>query len=339
MADDLYFSLHDFQLECGVALPELRIAYRAEGNLSPARDNVIVTGTSFGATPDDLNFLIGPGKAIDTDRYFVVRTHMIGNGYSSSPSNMSAPLDGPRFPAISIRDNVQAQYRLLTEGLGIGHIRAYAGASMGAQQAYQWAVSYPDLMDWIVPIVGGAHTTPHGQAFLRAMRQPILDDPDFAGGDYTRPPARGLRTAGMIWLPWGYGQEFYAHEKYREHLGVRHESLEAFVAAVSEGYTARDANNYLCHNSVWMRHNVGDTPGFGGDLGRALASIRARALVIPSRTDTYFYLPDLVAEAEQVPYHRLRILDTVYGHTGGFGGTPADAAFINAEVADALAEG
>lgn len=339
MGEDLYWSIPDFQLESGTRLKELRLAYRTEGRLAPNRDNVIVTGTSFGATPDDLAPYIGPGKAIDTDRWFVVRTQMIGNGFSSSPSNTPAPHDGPRFPAVSIRDNVHAQHRLLTEGLAIRHIRAYAGASMGAQQAYQWAVSCPGFMDWIIPIVGGARTTAHGKLFLRAWRQPILDDPNFQGGEYRTQPVHGLRAAGMIWAPWGYGQEFYAEEKYLTLGDPPAPSLEAFHTAIQERFAGRDANDFLCHNRAWYDHNVGDTPGFGGDWRAALRSVRARALVLPSRTDTYFYLKDLVAEAELVPDHRLRVIDTVYGHPAGFGSVnPADAAFVSREIRAALAE-
>lgn len=338
MAEDLFFRIPDFLLETGMKLPELQLAYRTEGRLSPTCDNVIVTGTSFMATPDDLSFLIGPGQAIDTDKYFVVRTHQIGNGYSSSPTNTAAPNDGPRFPVIAIRDHVKAQHRLLTEGLGISHIRAYVGASMGAQQAYQWAVSYPGFMDWIVPIVGGARTTPHGKLFLQGWQQPILADPAFMGGEYRTQPVQGLRGAAMVWAPWGYGQEFYEAEKHLTEGDPPALTLEAFVAAIKERFAGMDANNFLCHNRIWFDHNVGDTLGFGGDWRAALRTIQAKALVLPSRTDTYFYLRDLVAEAELVPQHRLRVIDSVYGHTAGFGRTPADAAFISQEIQAALAE-
>lgn len=334
-AEDRFFVMQNVRLECGVTLPELRIAYRVDGELNAERDNAIVTGTSFGATPDNLDYLVGPGRALDTDRYCVIRTHMIGNGVSSSPSNTPPPFDGPRFPTINIRDNVTAQYRLLTEGMGIQHIRAYLGASMGAQQAYQWAVSYVDFVDWIIPIVGGAHTTDHGYAMLEAWRQAILFDPAFEGGDYREPPLKGLRLVGAIWSPWGFSQEFLARQQYKT-LGF--DSLGQFLTAAQDRFAQRDANNFLCQLGAWQRHNVGDTPGFSGDYKAALRSIKAKALVLPGRTDTYFALPDLMAEAELVPDHQVKVIDSIYGHQAGFAALTADAVFVGTAIGAALKE-
>src|SRR5947209_18944942 len=95
-------------------------------------------------------WLIGPGKALDPTKLFLVMTELFGNGHSSSPSNTPEPFHGPRFPVMTIRDNVDAVHRLLTEDLKITHVRAVIGFSMGAEQAFQWAVSHPALADRIV---------------------------------------------------------------------------------------------------------------------------------------------------------------------------------------------
>src|SRR6202040_4306159 len=108
------------------------------------------------------SWLIGPGKALDPTKLFLVTSEMFGNGRSSSPSNTPEPLHGPRFPVTTIRDNVEAVHRLLTEQLHVKHLRAVIGFSMGAQQAFQWAVSYPDFMDRIVATSGPAKTYGHG---------------------------------------------------------------------------------------------------------------------------------------------------------------------------------
>src|SRR5260370_18012685 len=106
-------------------------------------------------------WLIGADKALDTSKLFLVATELFGNGHSSSPSNTPAPFHGPRFPVTTIRDNVEAVHRLLADDLHVTHVRAVIGFSMGAQQAFQWAVSYPRFADRVVATSGTAKTSPH----------------------------------------------------------------------------------------------------------------------------------------------------------------------------------
>ena len=127
---------------------------------------------------------------MDPDKYFIVATDMFQNGLSSSPSNTPPPFDGPHFPAISIRDNVTAGYRLLTEEFGLTHIKAVIGFSMGAQQAFQWAVSHPDFMDKAIGIAGSAVEYPHGAIRLEGFKAAITADQTFAEGLYTTPLLR-----------------------------------------------------------------------------------------------------------------------------------------------------
>ena len=130
------FTVGTFRTEGGVTLPEARIVYGTYGRLNAARDNAILLPSHYMATFRGYEWLIGPGKALDTTRYFLVATELFGNGRSSSPSNTPEPYHGPRFPAMTIRDNVNAVHRLLTESLKITHLRAIIGFSMGAQQAF-----------------------------------------------------------------------------------------------------------------------------------------------------------------------------------------------------------
>ena len=136
------FALGDFRLENGVVLPKAHLAYATWGRLNAARDNAILIPSWYGSDHHGYDFLIGPGRALDPAKHFIVATEMFANGFSSSPSNTPAPFDGPAFPAIAIRDNVEAARRLLTVELGVSHLRAVVGFSMGAQQAFQWAVSH-----------------------------------------------------------------------------------------------------------------------------------------------------------------------------------------------------
>ncbi len=129
------------------------------------------------------DWLIGPGKALDPTKLCLVTSELFGNGRSSSPSNTPEPFHGPRFPVMTIRDNVEAVHRLLTEELQVHHLRAVIGFSMGAQQAFQWAVSYPDFMDRIVATTGTAKTYGHGIVRLEGQIAALTADPVFSKGD------------------------------------------------------------------------------------------------------------------------------------------------------------
>jgi homoserine O-acetyltransferase len=144
------YSLGDVRLEGGAVLPNATLAYATFGTLNAQRSNAVLLPSWYGSDHHGYDFLIGPGRALDPARDYIVLTEMFANGWSSSPSNTPPPFNGPRFPAIAIRDNVSAVHRLLTSGLGVTHLRAIIGFSMGAQQAFQWAVSHPAFMDRIV---------------------------------------------------------------------------------------------------------------------------------------------------------------------------------------------
>src|SRR5262245_54830805 len=154
------FALGDFRLESGVVLPNATLAYATFGTLNTRRDNAILIPSWYGADHHGYDFLIGPGLALDPAKYFIVATEMFAfaNGFSSSPSNTPAPFDRSRFPAVAIRDNVAAARRVLTDALRVDHLRAVVGFSMGAQQAFQWAVSHPDFVDAVVSYCGTAKT-------------------------------------------------------------------------------------------------------------------------------------------------------------------------------------
>jgi homoserine O-acetyltransferase/O-succinyltransferase len=152
------FVIKNFKTESGVTLPEAHVVYGTYGHLNAARDNVILLPSHYMAKLNGYEWLMGPGKALDPSQLFLVTTEMFGNGSSSSPSNTPEPFHGPRFPVMTIRDNVEAVHRLLGEDLKVTHLRAIIGFSMGAQQAFQWAVSYPVFADRIVATSGTAKT-------------------------------------------------------------------------------------------------------------------------------------------------------------------------------------
>src|SRR5580692_4617342 len=144
------FVIANFHTEGGATLPQAHIVYGTYGHLNAAKDNAILLPSHYMANLRGYEWLMGQDRALDTSKLFLVTTELFGNGRSSSPSNTPEPYHGPRFPVTTIRDNVEAVHRLLTEELKITHLRALIGFSMGAEQAFQWAVSYPGFTGRIV---------------------------------------------------------------------------------------------------------------------------------------------------------------------------------------------
>src|SRR5689334_8577664 len=214
-AEHHQFTIGNFKTESGVVLPKAIVVYGTYGHLNAAHDNAVLLPSHYMANHHGYEWLIGPGRALDTATMFLVATELFGNGNSSSPSNTPEPYHGPRFPVTTIRDNVEAVHRLLLEDLKITHLRAVIGFSMGAQQAFQWAVSHPDFADRIVATAGTAKTWPHGIVRLEGQIAALTADPAFSGGDYASPPRKGIEAYGMVWLGWLYSQEWWRREMWK----------------------------------------------------------------------------------------------------------------------------
>jgi homoserine O-acetyltransferase len=330
-----YFQLGDFRLENGVTLPDAKLAYATFGTLNARRDNAVLIPSWYGSDHHGYDFLIGAGRALDPATTFIVATEMFANGYSSSPSNTPAPFDGPRFPAVAIRDNVEAVRRLLTTELGVSHLRAIAGFSMGAQQAFQWAVSHPRFADTIVGYCGTAKTYPHGIVRLEGAISALSADAAFKEGNYTTPPLKGLAAWSRHWAGWVWSQEWWRRELFKPQW----KTVDEVLANRTARDAVRDANNLIAQARTWQRHNVGDTPDFGGDHERALRSITARVLSMPCETDLYFPIGDFRYEAQFIPGVTLTPIPSLWGHSAGSGGNPADNAFIDAQIAVFLRAG
>ena len=325
------FEIKDFKLENGAALPIARVRYATWGKLDAAGDNVILLPSHYMADSSGYNWLIGPDKALDPAKYFLVATELFGNGKSSSPSNTPPPFDGPRFPVPTIRDNVEAVRRLLTQGLGVKHLHAVVGFSMGGQQAFQWAVSHPEFIDRIVVTSATARTWPHGIVRLESQIAALETDPDFDGGDYKNEPRRGLSAFGMVWAPWLYSQEWWRDELWK--TTAPGATFETVMARFRDNFIpGADANNLILQMRTWQRHDVGTTPGFGGDTARALASIHMPVLYMPSTSDLYFPVGDARYEASFMPNVTLTPIPSLWGHTAGAASNPADATFLNEHI-------
>jgi homoserine O-acetyltransferase len=285
----------------------------------------------FMADMTGYDWLIGPGKALDPTKLFLITSELFGNGRSSSPSNTPEPFHGPRFPVMTIRDNVDAVHQLLTEQLHIRHLRAVIGFSMGAQQAFQWAVSYPDFMDRIVATSGTAKTYGHGIVRLEGQIAALTADASFNGGNYTTEPIKGIQATSLVWAGWLHSQEWWRQELWRTEA-PKGTTLAQFIEQ-SGALFSQDANDLILQMRTWESNNVGDTSPFHGDVEAALRSIKVQVLYMPSATDLYFPVTDARYEAQFIPHCALIPIPSLWGHPAGAGVDPADEAFVNLHIA------
>jgi homoserine O-acetyltransferase len=336
------FIIHNFKTESGIVLPEAHVVYGTYGTLNADRSNAILLPSHYMANLNGYGFLIKspsyPEGALDTSKLFLVTSELFGNGRSSSPSNTPAPFDGPRFPVMTIRDNVNAVHQMLTEELHIQHLRAVIGFSMGAQQAFQWAVSYPTFLDKAVATSGTAKTYGHGIVRLEGQIAALTADPAFLSGDYQAEPIKGLEAFGMVWAGWLYSQEWWRKELWRT-ASAPGTTFEQYMFSFRKRFSA-DANNYILQARTWESNNVGNTTladgkptDFHGNVEKALASIKVPFLYMPSATDLYFPLEDAQYEAPFIPHGTLMPIPSLWGHPAGAGASPADKKFLNEKIA------
>ena len=311
MRDFAVFELGEVALQCGVTLPNAQLAYKTYGALGPGGDNVILMPTFYTGTHVRNEGYLDRVPALDPSRWFVVSVNLFGNGLSSSPSNAAPPFDGPRFPAVTLDDNVAVQHRLLTERLGVRRIALVFGWSMAGCQAYHWAAQFPDMVDAILPFCASARTSPHNQVFLEGVKAALTADGAFAGGDYASPPEAGLRAFGRVYAGWAYSQTFYRERLHRD-LGF--ETWEELLRDWERDHLGWDANDLLAKLRTWQLGDISANHRYRGDLERALGAIRARAILVPCTTDLYFPPEDNAFEAEHMPNAKLRPFASPWGH-------------------------
>ena len=308
------FDLGEVPLQCGTVLRNARLAYQTYGTLNSAGTNAVVLPTFYTGTHLRNEAYFGSGRAIDPARHFVVSINLFGNGYSTSPSTAAAPQDGPRFPNLTLYDNVACQHRLLTERLGVHRIALVAGWSVAAMQAYQWAAQFPGMVDAILPFCGSARCSPHNYAFLDGPKAALQADAAYNDGNYRSPPETGLRAFGRVYVAWAYSQAFFRDGLYRQ-MGFS--TLEDLVRDWEADHLAWDANNLIAKIWTWQHADISNNPVYRGDLARALGAIQARAIVMPCSKDLYFPPEDNAAEVALMPRASLRVFDSLWGHCAG----------------------
>jgi homoserine O-acetyltransferase len=305
------FELGDITLQSGARLGDARLAFKTYGRLSAARDNVIVLPTFYTGTHERNEGYLSTIPALDPEHFFLVSINLFGNGLSSSPSNAAPPFDGPRFPRITLFDNVACQHRLLTERFDVKRIALVAGWSMAGCQSYQWAAQYPDMVDAIMPFCASARTSPHNIVFLEGAKAALQADCAFDGGNYSSAPRVGLKAFARVYAGWAYSQAFYRDRIHRE-LGF--DSFEDLLVDWERDHLDWDANNLLSKLWTWQHGDISANHIYHGKFESALEAIRARAILIPCTTDLYFPPQDNAFEARHMPNAQLRPYASPWGH-------------------------
>ena len=351
-------------LDCGRILHPVRVAYETYGALSPRRDNTILvchalsgdahaagfskeraaqsTRDGFGAEDRDgragkglgwWDGMIGPGKAFDTDRWFVVSTNLLGGCRGttgpSSPDPATGRPYGPDFPVITVADMVRTE-RALLDALGIERLAAVAGGSLGGMQAFEWAIMFPDKVDAIVAIASTHALHPQGVAWNAIAREAIMRDPAWQEGRYqdaADTPDAGMSVARMIGhitylsaaaLQEKFGRRLHHAGDIRYTITEPEFEVESYLRHQADSFVKRfDANTYLYTSRALSYYDLAREHG-RGSLARALAGFQARALLIAFSSD-WLYPPSGSREVEETlrglgkPVE-LHVIDAPYGH-------------------------
>lgn len=275
-----FAQLGDLTLENHDMIRDCAIGYRTLGKLNADKSNAVLfttwhTGKSEQALP-----LINPKGLFDPSSYYVIVVDAIGNGVSCSPSN-SKSQHGTTFPAFSIRDMVESQHQLLTDKLGIQHLHAVIGFSMGGMQTFQWMVSYPDFMDVAVPIAGTPHPTSQDMLLFRTLEKAMLADPAYVNGHY-----QGNPTLPLFELIFALN---FNTPEYRVAATSPSEFKKFFDETVAPSPSAPDANDNLWQIRAILNQDIGEgaprADGNGRSLEQAAQKVRAHVHVVNSARD------------------------------------------------------
>jgi homoserine O-acetyltransferase len=300
-------------LRSGATLPSYELAYETYGKLNAARSNAVLVCHALNASHHVAGFyeeeqsnvgwwdnLVGPGKPLDTNRFFVVGSNYLGSCFGSTGPASTNPATGKPwgadFPVVTVEDWVEAQARL-ADRLGIERFAAVMGGSLGAMQALQWTLSYPDRVRHALVIAAAPKLSAQNIAFNEVARQAIMTDPDFHGGHYYEKgvvPARGLRIARMIghitYLSNDAMMEKFGRVLRRGALGFDFDvdfEIESYLRYQGEKFSSYfDANTYLRITKALDYFDP--AADYGGELAKALARARAAFLVVSFKSDWRF---------------------------------------------------
>lgn len=302
--EGLYIHEPGFRFESGATLPALHTAYATHGTLAADKSNVILLLPGTANTRHSSDGYVGPGKAFDTDRYFVIAVDAIGGGMSSQPSD---GLYGA-YPRYTIGDMVRAQRELLTRRFGLDGVpvHAVAGASMGSFQALEWCISFPDAVRNAVLLVPAPRSTNALKLATREMIDAIALDPAWSEGDYVEPPIRGLRMAGRLYYPWIVSDAFID--------SMTPDRLEEQLRTMADRWSEWDAWSLIRRYEASSSYDA--AASFDGDLALALGRVTAKLLLLPTSTDRLLSPAGAHLIASQVRDATCIEVPTPRGHLG-----------------------
>lgn len=311
-----YYELDNSTFQNGDSL-SLRLAYR-EFNVDSKKTALIPT-CFRGRINTTLNFVTGALRD-----YRVIVVALLGNGESSSPSNMA------NFPStLDYQDCVRAQHRLITEHLGIPALDVIVGFSMGGQCAYHWAAMYPEMVQRAVVICSSARTSLHNRQFLEGPKAALVHSVDYNSSSSIRngqPPLRGLHAFGRAYSAWLTSAEWF-EERLFEKQGFN--SLTEWAEVVGgKNYEDWHPDDLLALLGMWQRSDIGR----GVTLESALRRLKARILLMPCRTDQYFKWEASKKEAELLQYGELAVIPSVWGHIAGGGSNDEDNEWMDRQI-------
>ena len=307
-----YLELGDFPLISGEVLFNAKLAYKTLGVLGENKDNVILFPHMWSGTSASMESFVGKGRPLDPEKYFIIFPGQFANGFSSSPSNTSAPQDAGNFPNIMIGDDVIAQHKLVTEVFGVSELQLVTGWSMGAEQTYEWAVRYPGMVKRAVPFAGTAKTTPHDYIFVRSHENAIKSDPAWAEGFYDNSDDVhvGLRRHAETWSVMGLCPEFYKQQVWQE---IGFGTLDEFLVGFWEAYfKPMDPNNLIWMAWKWRHGDV--SLNAENNLDKALGSIKAEVTAVAFANDMFFPPSDIEDEVSKIPNAEYRLIDSLWAH-------------------------
>ncbi|SDU18533.1 alpha/beta fold hydrolase [Stappia sp. ES.058] len=333
MSEGRIYRLGDIRLASGHLLTDAQLVYETWGRLNGNRDNVILIPTFFTGCHRRSAGYIESMPALDPDRYFIVSINMFGNSLSTSPSNVPPSASGDGFPVVSLQDNVECQAELLRSEFGITRLRLVMGWSMAACQAFQWAVQFPDLVDAILPICGTARTSAYTKVQidgLGAILGPVWRD----DGRTDVLEGADLGAFGRVYAGWAFSREFFTRKTY---TSLGYSSPRHLLDDWEQDHLAWHPGDLASMLRTWRVFDIADTPEFRGDLDKALASIMARAVIVPCTTDLFFAVADSVQAVAGMRKATLKPYASDWGHCVALPGrNPAFTAFLNAILIDLL---
>ena len=329
------FDLGDVILLSGKKLLNAKLAYKTYGSLNKDKSNVVLLPTFYTGTHKRNEGFFGPNRAINPEKHFIISINLFGNGLSSSPSNTPPPQDGPRFPDITLWDNVSCQHKLLTEHLKINKIALVTGWSIAGCQAYQWASQFPDMVDAILPFCASAKTSKHNFVFLEGVKAALCADEKWNEGNYDYPPIKGLKAFGRVYAGWAFSQTFFREALYKQ-LGFK--TIEDLLQDWENDHVQNwDANDLLSKIATWQANDISIGPYYKGDIKYALQSIHARSILISCTQDLYFPPEDNATEVQHIPNGELRTYNSPWGHcVANPGNDPGFEAALDKSIHDLL---